>query len=463
MRKTAKFLTAAAIATLMAPVVLTTQSCGGKQSSESPRLPDTLRVATLYSPRSYFIYRDEPMGYDYSLISQFAEDKGMQLSLEVAPSLSRAIELLDSGKVDLIAYEIPEITEYKDNIVPCGPTNETYQVLVQPKADGAPEITDVTELPGHTVYVEDHSKYLYRLQNLNDELGGDIDIRIVDSDTIITDDLFEMVADKKIPMTVVDNDIAQINLDYFPGLDASVDISFHQTSAWGVSPENKWLGDSIDAWLDTDLTRQHNLALYKRYFEESRGNLAPIPNMIGDGVNVSKYDELFKKYAAQIGLDWRLLAAISYQESRFNPNAVSWAGARGLMQVMPKIGRAYGVAPAKLTDPETSIRTSTRLLADIDKTLKSSITDDEERLKFMLACYNGGLGHVSDARNLAKSQGLNPNTWYGNTERGILMKSDPRYYRSPKVKYGYMRGRETTDYVRKILGYYERIKRQYPA
>ena len=365
--------------------------------------------------------------------------------------------------MDLIAYEIPEITEYKDNIVPCGPTNETYQVLVQPKVDGAPEITDVTELPGHTVYVEDHSKYLYRLHNLNDELGGDIDIRIVDNDTIITDDLFEMVADKKIPMTVVDNDIAQINLDYFPGLDASVDISFHQTSAWGVSPENKWLGDSIDAWLDTDLTRQHNLALYKRYFEESRGNLAPVPNMIGDGVNVSKYDELFKKYAAQIGLDWRLLAAISYQESRFNPNAVSWAGARGLMQVMPKIGRAYGVAPAKLTDPETSIRTSTRLLADIDKTLKSSITDDEERLKFMLACYNGGLGHVSDARNLAKSQGLNPNTWYGNTERGILMKSDPRYYRSPKVKYGYMRGRETTDYVRKILGYYERIKRQYPA
>ena len=85
MRKTAKYLAAAAIAALMAPIVLTTQSCGGKQSAENPRLPDTLRVATLYSPRSYFIYRDEPMGYDYSLISQFAEDKGMQLSLEVAP------------------------------------------------------------------------------------------------------------------------------------------------------------------------------------------------------------------------------------------------------------------------------------------------------------------------------------------------------------------------------------------
>ncbi|MDE7136364.1 MAG: transglycosylase SLT domain-containing protein, partial [Muribaculaceae bacterium] len=184
---------------------------------------------------------------------------------------------------------------------------------------------------------------------------------------------------------------------------------------------------------------------------------------IGNGGNVSDYDNLFKKYAAESGYDWRLLAAISYQESHFNPNAVSWAGARGLMQIMPRIGAAYGISQSQLANPETSIKTAVRILKDLDDTLKNTITDDDERLKFMLACYNGGIGHISDARRLAKKHGLNPNKWYGNAERGVMMKSDPKYYRSPEVKYGYMRGRETTDYVSKILNHYNRIKAQYPA
>ncbi len=442
------------------------QSCGKSKSNkptEGGKLPDTLRVVTLYSPRSYFIYRNEPMGYDYNIVSRYAEDKGMALKLEVAPSLNRAIEMLDSGKVDLIAYEVPEITEYKDKLLPCGPRNETYQVIVQPTEGGQKAIADVTDLPGHTVYAEENSKYLYRLQNLNEELGGGIDIQTIDNDTIITDDLFEMVARGKIPMTVVDNDVALINAPYFPNLDTSVEISFHQTSAWAVAPDNKRLADDIDSWIDTDQTRQDNAALYKRYFEESRGNSSDVPGMIGNGVNVSDYDNLFKKYAAESGFDWRLLAAISYQESRFNPNAVSWAGARGLMQIMPRIGSAYGVSPGQLANPETSVKTAVKILTDLDNTLQKTIPDPEERIKFMLACYNGGIGHISDAQRLAKKHGLDPAKWYGNAERGVMMKSDPKYYRTPEVKYGYMRGRETTDYVTKILSHYNRIKAQYPA
>lgn len=149
--------------------------------------------------------------------------------------MHRAIEMLDSGHVDLIAYEIPEITEYKDKLVPCGPRNESYQVLVQPKIEGKAQITDVTDLPGHEVAVEDDTKYMYRLENLDNELGGGIIINAIDADTIDAEALIEMVADGKIPLTIVDNNIAQINATYFPTLDISVDVSFPQESAWAVS------------------------------------------------------------------------------------------------------------------------------------------------------------------------------------------------------------------------------------
>ena len=107
-------------------LIMTLVACSGRKAKEtaeeSPHpLPDTLRVATLYSPTSYFIYRDEPMGYDYSLLRQFASDKGMAVKLTVATSLPKMLELLDSGKVDLLAYEIPVTTEFKRKVTACGP------------------------------------------------------------------------------------------------------------------------------------------------------------------------------------------------------------------------------------------------------------------------------------------------------------------------------------------------------
>lgn len=450
-----------------ATVALATASCGKSdgntsQHLENHTLPDTLVIATLYSPSSYFIYRDEPMGYDYNLIYQFAQDKGLELKIEVAPSVHRAIEMLDSGHVDLIAYEIPEITEYKDKLEPCGPRNESYQVLVQPKIEGKAQITDVTDLPGHEVAVEDGTKYMYRLENLDDELGGGIIINAIDADTIDAEALIEMVADRKIPLTIVDNNIAQINATYFPTLDISVDVSFPQESAWAVSSKYAWLGDSIDAWLDTDQSRATNAELHKRYFEQAKAPQVAMSLDLSDGT-ISKYDAWFKKYASSIGWDWRLLASQSFQESRFDPKAKSWAGARGLMQLMPRTAKAYNLPVKKMNDPESSIATSVKMLDDLDKMLMKKVPDDRERQKFILACYNGGIGHVTDAMALAEKYGMDPTKWDDNVEKAILMKSNPEYYNDPVVKYGYMRGRETTGYVDKIMKYYDRFKREIPA
>lgn len=458
----------AAVVALILSMAAATEGCSSSSSHEDTttdttahRLPDTLRVVTLYSPTSYFIYRGQPMGYDYDLVERLADDKGMVLKLEVATSLSSAVEMLDSGLVDLIAYDVPITAEYRDKVIPAGPEVITNQVLVQPLGSDS-LVRDVTDLVGRTVYVEEGSKYHSRLINLNDELGGGVIIRPVDRDTLITEDLIGMVDRGEIPLTIVDSDIAALNKGYYPKLDISLPLSLDQRAAWGVAPGHQWLADSIDAWSAEARPRQEQAMLLKRYFEQSKTEFDPLATDFAGG-RISPYDHLFRKYAAEIGWDWRLLAAQAHTESRFKPNATSWAGARGLMQIMPRTARGYGVATSQLSDPETSIRTAVKIIGDLDKWLKSSIPDDGERQKFILAAYNAGIAHVKDAIALAKKYNMNPERWTGNVEKAILMKQNPRYYRDPVVKYGYSRGRETFDYVRRIYDFYDKAKEKVAA
>ena len=209
------------------------------------------------------------MGYDYTLVDSLARQKGMVLDLKVARSLSAAVGMLDSGKVDLIAYEVPITEHYQQYAVPCGPENITSQVLVQPKVKGSAPITDITELVGRDVYVEKDSKYLRRMEHINDELGGGINIHEVDLDSLITEDLIQMVSDGKIPLTVVDSDIARLNRTYYPDLDIDLPLSLEQRSAWAVAPDKKWLADSIDNWFAQASPQRTNEELLKQYFEQT--------------------------------------------------------------------------------------------------------------------------------------------------------------------------------------------------
>lgn len=431
------------------------------QSESSHQLPDTLRVATLYSPTSYFLYRDEPMGYDYSLLMQFAADKGIAVNLTVASSLGKMIEMLDSGAVDLLAYEIPVTAEYLEKIEPCGPEFMTHQVLVQPKQHGGKSINDATELVGKDVYVESNSKYQYRLQNLNNELGGGINIHVINRDTLITEDLIEMVSDGEIPLTVVDSDIARINKTYYRDLDISLPLSFPQKSRWGVQLDHKWLADSINAWFAQETPKQRQAQLLKRYFERSKDNgSSGMFNLDFSKGSISPYDDLFRKYGNEAGLDWRLLAAQGYHESHFDSTQVSWAGARGIMQIMPRTARAYNLPLSRITNPEANISTAAKIMQDLDKSLSRKVTDKEERRKFVVAAYNAGLAHILDAIALAEKYGRNPAIWDGNVETTLQMKANPEYYTDPVCRAGYFRGRQTVTYVKEVMVFYNEAKKK---
>lgn len=421
-------------------------------------LPDTLRVGTLYSPTSYFIYREQEMGYDYDLVRKFTADKGIGLEITVAHNLPQAIAMLDSGLIDLLAYEVPITAEYRSLVLPCGTENITHQVLVQPRRTGGEElITDVTQLVGREVYVEDESKYLHRLKNLNQELGGGIIIMPVRRDTLITEDLIQMVSDGEIPLTVVDSDIARLNKTYYRDLDITLEVSFPQRSAWGVSPGNAWLADSINAWAGAEAPRRERAQLLKRYYEKSK-LLPDVYIMDFSSGKMSPFDALFKKYASGIGWDWRLLASMCYIESRFDSTQVSWAGARGIMQLMPATARAMGASVDSMAYNEQSIATACKVIKSLETSLKKYVPDESERKKFILAAYNSGLAHIVDAISLARKYKNDTSRWDGVVADALLMKSNPDYYNDPVCKYGYFRGRETFEYVRSVMAVYQKAR-----
>lgn len=175
---------------------------------------------------------------------------------------------------------------------------------------------------------------------------------------------------------------------------------------------------------------------------------------------ISAYDDVMRRVGEEEGQDWLLMSAIAYSESRFESDLVSKQGAVGLMQVMPIVGKQFNVAKEHLMDPETNIRLAGKLLNEIDDMLKlSPATPVNDRLSIILACYNGGIGHVSDARRLARNNGEDPNSWEV-VARYLDMKADPEVYESELVRYGKFTGsRQTKSYVQEVMQRYDTYRR----
>lgn len=452
--------------TLSALLFVLLTSCTGRQSladaQSSTDLPticerDTLVALMLYGSTSYFLYRGEPMGFQYELCRQFADSLGVELVIKVAASPEELIRRLQAGEGDLIAYNLNITNERRDSLLFCGEETLSHQVLVQRAGQGA--LTDVTELLGKDVYVKP-DRYLQRLNNLNNELGGGIHIHTVTADSISEELLIEQVATGVIDYTVCDNKVARVNKTYFTNLDIQVNVSFAQRSSWAVRRDEPLLAQAITEWFKRNKTSKAYAASARRYFEQTKHIVHASILSVKDG-KISHFDDLFRTYAARIGWDWRLLASLAYAESNFDPTVESWAGARGLMQLMPRTARAMGVPPDKDFDPEESIKAAVNYIGLLDKSF-ASIIDTDERINFILASYNAGEGHVKDAISLAIKYRANPTRWKGNVEKYLKLKSQEHYFNDPVCRNGYFRGEETCKFVDDILSRYlyykEKIK-----
>ncbi|CCZ47768.1 transglycosylase SLT domain protein [Bacteroides sp. CAG:661] len=452
------------LATMLLCLLVTAGCRGNRTDSREERVHDLqqikdsgeLVVLTLYSSTSYFNYRGQDMGFQYELSEQFAKSLGVKLKVKVARNVKDLIRKLEAGEGDLIAYTLPVTKEWKDSLLYCGEDVITHQVVVQRKNGRHKPLKDVTELIGKDIYVNP-GKYYERLVNLDKELGGGIRIHLVRSDSISAEDLITQVAQGKISYTVADNDIARLNRTYYPNLDINLKISFDQRSSWAVRKDCPQLARAASEWHKANLTSPDYKASTKRYFEISKATPHTPILSLREG-KISHYDALFKKYAKEIGWDWRLLASLAYTESNFDTTAVSWAGARGLMQLMPSTARAMGLPDGKEQNAEESIKAAVKYIGMTAQSF--SELPKEEQVNFVLASYNSGIGHVQDAMALAEKYGKDPHVWKDNVEKYIVLKANEEYFTDPVCKNGYFRGTETYNFVREITGRYEQYKKK---
>lgn len=222
-----------------------------------------------------------------------------------------------------------------------------------------------------------------------------------------------------------------------------------KTYSWAVNQSSTELAKALDSWFKVSMIASTQQEM-KRTLAVGFVKRHIYPFMLNrkDAV-ISHYDPLFRKYAGVAQCDWTLIAAQCYQESCFDPKAKSWAGACGLMQIMPSTADHLGLPRAQIYEPEANIHAACRYMAELQGRF-ADVPNRQERLHFALACYNGGYNHIRDAMALAKKYGRNPQRW-AEVREFVLGLQSPQYYNDPVVKYGYMRGSETADYVNRIM------------
>lgn len=422
------------------------------------KLRGKLRVSTDYNSTNYFIYKGRAMGFQYELLNALAEELDVKLELYVENDLQSAFTNLENGDIDLIGMNLAITQDRQERFNFTLPHSQSKQVLIQRKAsknDTVPIIRNQLELGDKLIHVQQASAYVERLENLSKEIGRSIEIEKLDH--IEVEELIGQVSKGEIDYTIADQNVAIVNKNYYTNIDIATEISFPQDMAWALRKGSDELTEAVNVWLQGFKKTARYNQIYRKYFLSSRivrrHNSEYFTLKSG---KISKYDELIKKNSKIIDWDWRLLSALISQESHFDPKAKSWVGAFGLMQLMPETAFRYDVDED--SSAEENVRAGVKHLKYLDRRLDKILIDKPDKLNFLLASYNVGLGHVLDARRLAKKNGQNPDLWKGSVDYYLLNKSKPEFYKDPVVKYGYCRGKEPYNYVRKILSIYDHYK-----
>ncbi len=410
-----------------------------------------IRAAVDNNTTGFYIYRGRRMGFEYELLRDYAERIDVELHLVLTSDIQDAFEQLENGEVDIIAINLEKTPEREINTTFTAPIDEMNTVLVG--RSGPTKIKSWEDLGEDTIYVRENSAYESQLLAIKDSLA--LPLHILE-DPRHEESLIDAVVNEEIDWTMADQNVAKANTTYYSGLDISWVVNEAGEVGWVTRDNSEELLASLNTWIE-DKQKRFIPDLYAKYFLNSKNGYfrsnSPFSSIVGD--RISQYDEIIKGGAEYLGWDWRLLSSLVYKESRFDTAATSYAGAKGLLQLMPVTLERFGVDNPN--DPEQSLFGGVRYLAYLDKFWLSRVPDSNERIKFILASYNVGHGHVEDAWRLTLKYGEDTQSW-DSVSQYLEKKNDPAFYKDPLVRSGYAKGHLAVAYVQDVLSIFEAYK-----
>lgn len=421
----------------------------------------TLKMITRYSSNTYFLHQGLEWGFEYELVSKFAENHDLALEVVIVGPEENPYDMLNRGEGDLIAANYAATEERKKYVNFTRPYNLVDQVLVfSDDIEDAPQSIEEVAEREIPVTVRRNSSYYHRLQGLKKN-GVEVPIQLVSNEKDTESLLFEISNNNSdYQATVADDNIFQATNKYMKGLRKGPVIAENDTIAWAIRKNAPDLESELNGFLydhfrfgrsDEAPKRSSFLNILRKRYFESGPQIAEYYNPESKRKNlgiISPYDDLIKQVADSAGIDWLLVASIAAQETKFNPQSKSWAGAVGLMQVLPRYSEIRD--EEKLYNEEINVREGVRIIKEhLDH---YSYMDSTNQWSFALAAYNAGQGHVADARRLAIDHNKNPNEWE-NVADALLKLMHRKYYKD--ARYGFCRGIETVRYVQEIKNRYQ--------
>ncbi len=419
-------------------------------SLEKIKQSGKIRLITNLSENTYHLYNDTPMGFEYDLASKYAKFLKVDLDI-ITPGWNNMFNYLKTGKGDFIAASLTITKPRLEQINFSIPYLSVQQRLIY--HTDSQKIERIEELAGKTIHIRRGTSYHNKLKNLK-EIG--LNFNYILHDNIATKEFINMVAKKEIDYTIADSNIAYLNRRYYPDIRVGISLHKKEYHGWAIKKKDIGLQKSINQFLVQAQKDGTLKTIYNRYYNNidvfDYYDIKIFHERIKN--RLPKYKDIIIQQAKKYNLDWRVIVAITYQESHFQPLARSYTNVRGLMQVTMDTAREMGIT--NRSDPYQSIMAGSKYLHKLYSRF-DDIKDNYQRLIFSIASYNIGYYHIRDAQNIAILKGLDKNDWYS-IKTILPLLTRRKYYKA--TKYGYARGFETVNYVTKILTYYDILKQK---
>ena len=411
-----------------------------------PQETGVLEVATRNGATTYYLDRHQnPIGPEFSLVSRFAESKGWTVNWTMHDSTAEVLQALEAGNTHLAAAGLTHLPSRTERFTR-GPAHTEITEQLVCHRDMRPMPRKPESMPEVSIAVTADSSYVETLNKLASEHEG---ITFTEDDGRTTEVLLSEVAEQDIDCTVADSNIVQVMRRHFPHLEVAMNLTQGNNLGWYLPAGSDDLAGSTREWMNSTDGDEAIGYIESRYYayigEFDFVDLRALNRRIDE--RLPNFIDRFAEAETTTGMPADLLAALSYQESHWDPAAVSPTGVRGIMMLTRNTAESLGVMDR--LDPVAAIDGGARYLADRHRRLPETIPEPD-RTFLALASYNIGRGHLLDARQLARELGKNPDSW-DDMKEVLPLKADKRYY--PSTRYGYARGYEPVHYVQRIRNY----------